>query len=50
MKGGSVVGPSVVKELLVARRRNDPLAALNDNPAPTTTAASWAVLTLLGAR
>jgi serine/threonine-protein kinase PknK len=30
MKGGSVVDPSVVKELLGARRRNDPLAALSD--------------------
>jgi DNA-binding NarL/FixJ family response regulator len=30
MKGGSVVDPSVVKALLGARRRNDPLAALSD--------------------
>jgi serine/threonine-protein kinase PknK len=30
MKGGSVVDPSVVKELLGARRRDDPLAALSD--------------------
>jgi serine/threonine-protein kinase PknK len=30
MKGGSVVDPSVVKELLGARRRNDPLATLSD--------------------
>ena len=30
MKGGSVVDPSVVMELLGARRRNDPLAALSD--------------------
>ena len=29
-KGGSVVDPSLVKELLGARRRNDPLAALSD--------------------
>ena len=30
MKGGSVVDPSLVKELLGARRRDDPLAALSD--------------------
>jgi DNA-binding NarL/FixJ family response regulator len=30
MKGGSVVDPSLVMELLDARRRNDPLAALSD--------------------
>jgi len=29
-KGGSVVDPSLVKELLGARRRDDPLAALSD--------------------
>jgi DNA-binding NarL/FixJ family response regulator len=30
MKGGSVVDPSLVMELLNARRRNDPLAVLSD--------------------
>lgn len=30
MKGGSVVDPSLVKELLGAKRRDDPLAALSD--------------------
>ena len=30
MKGGSVVDPSLVMELLDARRRNDPLAVLSD--------------------
>jgi serine/threonine-protein kinase PknK len=30
MNGGSVVDPSLVKELLGARRRDDPLAALSD--------------------
>jgi serine/threonine-protein kinase PknK len=30
MNGGSVVDPSLVKELLAAQRRHDPLAALSD--------------------
>jgi DNA-binding CsgD family transcriptional regulator len=30
MKGGSVVDPSLIKEVLGAKRRDDPLAALSD--------------------